>query len=96
MLSVAVITHNEEDNIWDALESVKWADEIVVTRLGELSQSENDQEKHTAEGGGKAGANKTQQAIGQASADSENGYVGPGQTHQTHAEGLENQGIEVW
>ncbi|MEK7238885.1 MAG: glycosyltransferase, partial [Nitrospirota bacterium] len=30
MLSVAIITHNEEDNIKDALESVKWADEIVV------------------------------------------------------------------
>ena len=30
MLSVAIITHNEEDNIRGALESVKWADEIVV------------------------------------------------------------------
>ncbi len=30
MLSVAIITHNEEDNIRDALESVKWADEIVI------------------------------------------------------------------
>lgn len=30
MLSVAIITYNEEDNIGDALESVKWADEIVV------------------------------------------------------------------
>lgn len=30
MLSVAIVTHNEEDNIRDALESVKWADEIVV------------------------------------------------------------------
>jgi glycosyltransferase involved in cell wall biosynthesis len=30
MLSVAIITYNEEDNIRDALESVKWADEIVV------------------------------------------------------------------
>jgi len=30
MLSVAIITHNEEENIGDALESVKWADEIVV------------------------------------------------------------------
>ncbi len=30
MLSVAIITHNEEENIRDALESVKWADEIVV------------------------------------------------------------------
>lgn len=30
MLSVAIITYNEEENIRDALESVKWADEIVV------------------------------------------------------------------
>ena len=30
MLSVAIITHNEEDNIGEALESIKWADEIVV------------------------------------------------------------------
>ena len=29
-LSVAIITHNEESNIRDALESIKWADEIVV------------------------------------------------------------------
>lgn len=29
-LSVAVITHNEEEDIRDCLESVKWADEIVV------------------------------------------------------------------
>ncbi len=30
MLSVAIITHNEEENIRAALESVKWAEEIVV------------------------------------------------------------------
>ncbi|GAB4535109.1 MAG: glycosyltransferase family 2 protein [Thermodesulfovibrionia bacterium] len=30
MLSVAIITHNEEKNIRDALESVEWANEIVV------------------------------------------------------------------
>lgn len=30
MISVAIITHNEEKNIKDALESVKWADEIAV------------------------------------------------------------------
>lgn len=30
MLSVAIITYNEENNIKDALESIKWADEIVV------------------------------------------------------------------
>ncbi|MEK6692593.1 MAG: glycosyltransferase family 2 protein [Nitrospirota bacterium] len=29
-LSVAIITHNEEKDIRDCLESVKWADEIVV------------------------------------------------------------------
>lgn len=29
-LSVAIITYNEEDHIKDCLESVKWADEIVV------------------------------------------------------------------
>lgn len=29
-LSVAIITYNEEDNIREALESVKWADEIAV------------------------------------------------------------------
>ncbi|MBI4698866.1 MAG: glycosyltransferase family 2 protein [Nitrospirae bacterium] len=30
MLSIAIITHNEEGNIRDALESVRWAEEIVV------------------------------------------------------------------
>ncbi|MBI4843337.1 MAG: glycosyltransferase family 2 protein [Nitrospirae bacterium] len=30
MLSVAIITYNEEENIREALESVKWADEIIV------------------------------------------------------------------
>jgi glycosyltransferase involved in cell wall biosynthesis len=30
MLSVAIITHNEENNIEEALKSVQWADEIVV------------------------------------------------------------------
>ena len=30
MLSIAIITHNEEENIRYALESIKWADEIVV------------------------------------------------------------------
>ena len=29
-LSVVIITHNEEDNIRECLESVKWADEIIV------------------------------------------------------------------
>ena len=48
MLSVAIITHNEEDNIKDALESVKWADEIVVVdsfsadRTGEICRKYTD------------------------------------------------------
>jgi len=29
-LSVVIITHNEEDNIGECLDSVKWADEIIV------------------------------------------------------------------
>ena len=29
-LSVCIITYNEEDNIQGALETVKWADDIVV------------------------------------------------------------------
>ncbi len=33
-LSVVIITHNEEDNIRDCLESVKWADEIIVVDSG--------------------------------------------------------------
>ncbi len=33
-ISVAIITHNEERNIRDCLESVKWADEIVVVDNG--------------------------------------------------------------
>jgi glycosyltransferase involved in cell wall biosynthesis len=34
MVSVAIITKNEEDNIGDCLESVKWADEIIVVDSG--------------------------------------------------------------
>ena len=33
-LSVVIITKNEEDNIADALESVKWADDVVVVDSG--------------------------------------------------------------
>jgi len=29
-LTVTIIAHNEEENIRDCLQSVKWADEIVV------------------------------------------------------------------
>lgn len=35
-ISVAIITHNEERNIRDCLESVKWADEIVVVDNGSI------------------------------------------------------------
>ena len=40
MLSVAIITHNEEKNIRDALESVKWADEIVVVDSGSTDKTQ--------------------------------------------------------
>ena len=38
-LSVTIITLNEEDNIRDALESVKWADEIVVVDSGSTDKT---------------------------------------------------------
>ena len=38
-LSVTIITLNEEDNIRDALESVKWADEIVVVDSGSTDRT---------------------------------------------------------
>ncbi len=38
-LSVTIITFNEEDNIRDALESVKWADEIVVVDSGSTDKT---------------------------------------------------------
>lgn len=38
-ISVAVITFNEERNIRDCLESVKWADEIVVIDSGSTDQT---------------------------------------------------------
>jgi glycosyltransferase involved in cell wall biosynthesis len=40
MLSVAIITKNEERNIRDALESVKWADEIVVVDSGSTDKTQ--------------------------------------------------------
>ena len=40
------------------------ADEIVVARIGELSQGKNHQKTYTAEGGGKTRAYKTQQEVG--------------------------------
>ena len=38
-VSVTVITHNEEDNIRDCLESVKWADEIIVVDSGSTDRT---------------------------------------------------------
>ncbi len=38
-VSVAIITRNEEQNIRDCLESVKWADEIVVVDNGSTDQT---------------------------------------------------------
>ena len=40
-ISVAIITHNEERNIRDCLESVKWADEIVVVDNGSTDETIN-------------------------------------------------------
>ncbi len=40
MLSVAIITYNEEENIKDCLESVKWADEIVVVDSGSADRTQ--------------------------------------------------------
>jgi len=38
-ISVTIITHNEEDNIRDCLESVKWADEIIVVDSGSTDRT---------------------------------------------------------
>lgn len=38
-ISVTVITHNEEENIKDCLESVKWADEIIVVDSGSTDRT---------------------------------------------------------
>ena len=38
-LSIAIITHNEEQNIGRCLESVKWADEIVVVDSGSVDKT---------------------------------------------------------
>jgi glycosyltransferase involved in cell wall biosynthesis len=40
-ISVAIITHNEEKNLRDCLESVKWADEIVVVDDGSTDETLN-------------------------------------------------------
>ncbi len=38
-LSVTVITLNEEKNIRDCLESIKWADEIIVVDSGSTDKT---------------------------------------------------------
>ncbi len=38
-ISVTIITLNEEDNIRDCLESVKWADEIIVSDSGSIDKT---------------------------------------------------------
>ena len=40
-LSVIIITQDEQDNIRDCLESVKWAQEIVVVDSGSADETEN-------------------------------------------------------
>lgn len=47
MLSVVVITKNEEDRIFTCLESVKWADEIIVVDNGSTDQTVNIAKKFT-------------------------------------------------
>ena len=39
-LSVIIITKNEQDNIEDCLESVKWAEEIIIVDSGSTDQTE--------------------------------------------------------
>lgn len=46
-LSVTVITYNEEDNITDCLESLKWADEIVVVDCGSSDRTVEISGKYT-------------------------------------------------
>ena len=38
-ISITIITYNEEDNIRDCLESVKWADEIIVVDSGSIDKT---------------------------------------------------------
>lgn len=47
MLSVAVITKNEEDRLKACLESVKWADEIIVVDSGSKDETLNIAERYT-------------------------------------------------
>lgn len=47
MLSIVVITKNEEDRIRACLESVKWADEIIVADNGSLDKTLDIAKKYT-------------------------------------------------
>jgi len=47
LLSVIIITKNEQDNIEDCLESVKWADEIIVVDSGSTDKTEEICRKYT-------------------------------------------------
>ena len=47
LLSVIIITKNEQDNIEDCLESVKWADEIIVVDSGSIDKTEEICRKYT-------------------------------------------------
>ena len=47
LLSVIIITKNEQDNIKDCLESVKWADEIIVVDSGSTDKTEEICKKYT-------------------------------------------------
>jgi glycosyltransferase involved in cell wall biosynthesis len=38
-ISVTIITHNEEENIRDCIESVKWADEILIVDSGSTDRT---------------------------------------------------------
>ncbi len=40
LLIIIIITKNEQDNIEDCLESVKWADEIIVVDSGSIDKTE--------------------------------------------------------
>ena len=47
LLSVVVITKNEQDNILNCLESVKWADEVIVVDSGSTDRTEEICRKYT-------------------------------------------------
>jgi glycosyltransferase involved in cell wall biosynthesis len=47
LLSIIIITKDEQDNIKDCLESVKWADEIIVVDSGSVDKTEEICRKYT-------------------------------------------------